>query len=134
MREFRDAVDARDHDAIEALLADDITFVSPVAFTPYHGKVLAAAILRGVIRVIGDGFHYVREYTSDDERDHVLRFESTIDGKAISGADFIHVDDDGLIDELTVMVRPLSAANALSAAMGVEFDRIRREVAETAGG
>ncbi len=132
MREFRDAVDARDHEAVDRLLAEDIVFTSPVAFKPYHGRHITAAILRGVLRVMGDGFHYVREYSSADGRDHALMFETTIDGKSLTGTDFIHVNDEGKIDALMVMVRPLTAAQALSEAMGAQFERISREAAESA--
>jgi hypothetical protein len=45
----------------------------------------------------------------------------------VEGCDFLHLDADGLIDEFTVMVRPLSAAQALSEAMAAQFDRIQRE-------
>ncbi len=132
MREFREAVDARDHEAIDRLLADDVVFTSPVACKPYHGRHITAAILRGVIRVMGDGFHYVREYSSADGRDHALMFETTIDGKALTGTDFIHVNDDGKIDDFMVMVRPLTAAQALAEAMGAQFERIGQEAAEAA--
>ena len=132
MRAFRQAVEARDESAIEALLADDIRFTSPVAFQPYLGRHITAAILRGVMRVMGDGFRYVGEYTSEDGRDHALRFETTIDGRTLTGCDFIHVNADGEIDDFVVMVRPLSAAQALAAAMGAEFDRIGAEATEAA--
>lgn len=55
MKQFRAAVEARDFDAVAATLADDVRFTSPVAFTPYEGKVITTAIFRAVIRVI-DGF------------------------------------------------------------------------------
>ena len=45
MHPFRAAVEARDPAAIEALLADNVVFTSPVAFTPYSGKPITAAIL-----------------------------------------------------------------------------------------
>lgn len=126
MREFREAVEADDHDAIEALLADDVRFTSPVAFKPYEGKAITAAILRGVARVF-EGFHYVRTISSPDGRDHALIFVATVEGKQINGCDFLHVDDDGRIDDFVVMVRPLSAATALAQAMGAQFDRITAE-------
>ena len=125
MLEFRAAVEAADADAMAALLADDVTFTSPVAFKPYEGKVITAAILRGVLRVFED-FRYVREVSTADGRDHVLEFEAVVDGKAINGADFLRLDDDGRI---VVMVRPLSAATALAAAMGAQFERIAAEAA-----
>lgn len=73
MQSFREAVEARDTDAMAALLADDVVFTSPVAFKPYPGKPITAAILRGVMRVFED-FRYVREITDSGGRDHALVF------------------------------------------------------------
>ncbi|MDA2890583.1 nuclear transport factor 2 family protein [Mycolicibacterium sp. BiH015] len=129
MHPFRQAVEARDEAAIEALLADDVVFTSPVAFKPYPGKPITAAILRGVMRVFKD-FHYVREIADSNGRDHALMFEATVAGKKITGCDFLHIDEDGLIDDFIVMVRPLSAATALAEAMGAQFERIQREAVE----
>ncbi|MBQ1088889.1 nuclear transport factor 2 family protein [Streptomyces sp. B93] len=123
MRAFREAVERRDLDAVEALLAENVVFTSPVVFKPYEGRAITAAILREVIEVFED-FRYVRELHGADERDHALVFTARVDDRAIEGCDFLHVGDDGLIDALTVMVRPLSGAQALAAAMGARFDRI----------
>lgn len=129
MQAFRQAVEARNESAIEALLSDDVVFTSPVAFKPYPGKPITAAILRGVMRVFED-FRYVREISDSNGRDHALVFEATVAGKAITGCDFLHVNDDGLIDDFMVMVRPLSGATALADAMGAQFERIQREAIE----
>ncbi|WP_405163937.1 nuclear transport factor 2 family protein [Nocardia sp. NBC_01499] len=126
MTTFREAVEAGDADAVEALLAENVVFTSPVAFKPYPGKAITAAILRGVFRVFED-FHYLREIANPDGRDHALIFEAKVDGKTVNGCDFLHYDDNGQIDSLTVMVRPLSAANALSEAMAAQFPRIQEE-------
>ena len=123
---FRKAVEERDEAAIEALLAENVVFTSPVAFKPYPGKAMTAAILRAVLRVFED-FRYVREIAGADGRDHALVFTATVDGKLVNGCDFLHFDDDGLIDDFTVMVRPLSGATALAEAMGAQFERIARE-------
>jgi SnoaL-like domain len=128
MTEFRKAVEERDPAAIAATLADNVVFRSPVAFRPYEGKAITAAILRGVLRVFED-FHYVREMAGDDGRDHALVFRTRVGDTTVEGCDFLHLDENGLIDELTVMVRPLSAAQALAAAMADQFDRIQREAA-----
>ncbi|OBF44221.1 hypothetical protein A5719_06995 [Mycolicibacterium peregrinum] len=127
MHPFREAVEARDEAAIEALLADNVVFTSPVAFKPYPGKPITAAILRGVMRVFED-FRYIREIA--DGRNHALVFEATVDGKKITGCDFLHVDDEGKIDDFMVMVRPLSGATALSEAMAAQFEQIKQEAAE----
>ncbi|GHG97625.1 nuclear transport factor 2 family protein [Streptomyces rubradiris] len=132
MHPFRQAVENRDHAAVEALLAENVVFTSPIAFKPYPGKAITAAILRGVLRVLQD-FAYVREIAGPDGRDHAFVFTATIDGRQIQGCDFLHFDEKGKIDDFTVMVRPLSAAKALSEAMGAQFDRITREATEVAG-
>ena len=132
MHPFRQAVERRDEDAIAALLAEDVVFTSPIAFKPYPGKAVTAAILRAVMRVLDD-FTYVREIGDPEGRDHALVFTATVDGRRIQGCDFLHLDEDGKIDDFTVMVRPLSAAQALAAAMGAQFDRITQEASEAAG-
>ncbi|MET8286782.1 MULTISPECIES: nuclear transport factor 2 family protein [Streptomyces] len=132
MHPFRKAVEAGDLAAVEELLADDVVFTSPVAFKPYPGKAITAAILRGVTRVFTD-FRYVREIAGADGRDHALVFTAKVGDKEINGCDFLHFDEDGRIDDLMVMVRPLSAAHALSEAMGAQFERISREAAEAQG-
>ncbi|MFB6777401.1 nuclear transport factor 2 family protein [Streptomyces sp. NPDC056352] len=132
MHPFRKAVEAEDHAAIEALLAENVVFTSPVAFKPYPGKAITASILRGVSRVFTD-FHYVRETSGADGRDHALVFKAKVGDREIDGCDFLHFDEDGKIDDLMVMVRPMSAAQALAAAMGAEFERITREATEAMG-
>jgi hypothetical protein len=132
---FRKAVEERDEATMHALLADDVVFTSPVAFKPYVGKPITAAILSGVLRIFED-FHYVREIADSNGRDHALVFETKVSGAPgvqITGCDFLHCNDEGLIDNFTVMVRPLSGATALSAAMGAQFDRIQREAVQLAG-
>ncbi|MGW2474127.1 nuclear transport factor 2 family protein [Streptomyces sp. NPDC001665] len=130
MLAFRTAVEAHDLAAVEAALADDVVFTSPVAFKPYPGKPVTAAILRHVSEVFRD-FHYVREMASPDGRDHALVFTAKVGDREITGCDFLHLNEEGLIDDLIVMVRPLSAAQALAAEMGARFERINREA--TAG-
>jgi hypothetical protein len=134
MHPFRKAVEERDEKGIQALLADDVVFTSPVAFKPYVGKPITAAILRGVLRIFED-FHYIREIHDGNGRDHALVFETGIagvPGVKVTGCDFLHFNSDGLIDQFMVMVRPLSGATALSEAMGAQFDRIQREAVELA--
>jgi len=134
MHPFRKAVEDRDEAAVQALLADDVVFTSPVAFKPYVGKPITAAILGGVLRVF-ENFRYVREIHDSEAGLHALEFETGIAGApgvTVNGCDFIHVNADGLIDDFKVMVRPLSGATALSEAMGAQFPRIQQEAVELA--
>ncbi|WP_405616020.1 nuclear transport factor 2 family protein [Streptomyces sp. NBC_00076] len=129
MHPFRKAVENGDLDAVAALLANDVVFTSPVAFKPYPGKAITTAILRAVTQVF-ENFTYVREIANPDGRDHAFVFTASVAGKKLQGCDFLHFDEDGKIDDFTVMVRPLSAAHALSEAMGAQFEKIAREAAE----
>ena len=126
MDSFRAAVEARDLDAIEALLADDVIFRSPVAFESYPGKAITLAIVRAVLGVFED-FRYVRELR--DDGGHALVFEAEVGGLTITGCDFLSHDADGRIKELMVMTRPLRATQALADAMGARFPAIQADAA-----
>ncbi|EPD63089.1 MULTISPECIES: nuclear transport factor 2 family protein [Streptomyces] len=126
MRAFREAVEAGDMEAVEALLAEDVVFTSPVVFKPYPGKAITAAILRAVSKVFQD-FRYDRELAGADGRDHALVFTARVGDRELTGCDFIRLNEDGLIGELMVMVRPLSGAQALAAEMGARFEDIVKE-------
>jgi hypothetical protein len=92
---------------------------------PYEGKQATEVILRAVTRVFED-FRYTR--TVSDGDDHVLVFEARVGDRAVEGADFLHVDTDGLIDDFRVMVRPLSGLTALVEAMGAAIPQVLREL------
>ena len=120
MNPFRAAVEAQDLERVVALLDEDVVFRSPVVFKPYHGRDDVAALLRAVFRVFED-FRYEREIGAVDATDHALVFRARIGDREIEGCDFLHTGDDGLIEELVVMVRPLSGALALGEAMKAEL-------------
>lgn len=117
---FRRAIEARDLDAAVALLREDVVFRSPVVFTPYQGREALRRILEAVFTVFED-FRYIREIGADDALDHALVFQALVGDKQLEGCDFIRLDDEGAISELTVMVRPLSAALALADAMKAQL-------------
>jgi hypothetical protein len=124
VQRFRDAIErARatgDAAEVIALLADDVAFRSPVVHAPYHGRAEVEPLLRAVVRVF-DRFEFVRELAGADGADQALVFRARIADRDLEGCDFLHVNHDGLIDELFVMVRPLSGAMALAEAMKREL-------------
>ena len=120
MHPFGAALEARDVNAAVALLSEDVVFRSPVVFKPYHGRDAVAAILQAVSRVFED-FSYVRELGAADASDHALVFQARVGEREIEGCDFLHFDEDGSIDELAVMVRPLSGTLALADAMKAQL-------------
>ena len=120
MHPFGAALEARDVDAAIALLSEDVVFRSPIVFKPYHGRDAVALVLHAVSRVLED-FRYAREIGAPGACDHALVFRARVGGLEIEGSDFLHLDEDGAIDELTVMVRPLTAAHALAEAMKAQI-------------
>jgi SnoaL-like domain len=120
MHPFGSAMKAGDVDAAVDLLSDDVVFRSPIVFKPSSGRDAVRVLLAAVSRVFDD-FRYVREIGAPDARDHVLVFQARIGDKQIEGSDFLHLDENGLIDELMVMVRPLSGALALADAMTAQL-------------
>ena len=116
MQEFRDAVESRDLDALAALFTEDIVFRSPVVHAPYQGRAQVKALLQAVGQVFED-LRYTRQIEGPDAADHALVFQARVGDRELEGCDFIHVNRDGLIDELYVMIRPLSGLTAMAEAM-----------------
>lgn len=125
MNPFRAAVEARDFEGAVALLADDVVFRSPVVFKPYQGREVVGALLLVVSRVFED-FRYEREIGAEGAQDHALVFKARVGDREIEGCDFLHTNEDGLIDDLTVMVRPLSGALALAEAMQAQLEAMAK--------
>ena len=120
---FVEAVHARSREQLEACFAEDARFLSPVVFRPYEGRDLVLLILtEGAMKVFGDDFHYVHRFENDDAA--ALVFKATVDGREVDGLDLLSYNADGLISELKVMVRPMSALNALADAMGRRFEEL----------
>ena len=104
-------------EALNAQLADDVTFYSPVVHTPQRGREITAAYLLAAEKVLGsEHFRYVREIDGGDTA--VLEFATMIDGIEINGIDMITWNEEGKITDFKVMVRPLKAINTVHEAMG----------------
>ncbi|HKY90266.1 MAG TPA: nuclear transport factor 2 family protein [Nevskiaceae bacterium] len=103
---------------LDALLADDAVFHSPVVHTPQVGKAIVTKYLATALAVLGGSgtFRYVREIVG--ERDALLEFVAELDGIHVNGVDLIAWNDAGRVTDFKVMVRPLKAINVLHQKMG----------------
>jgi hypothetical protein len=136
MHPFRQAVESGQLDEAMDLFARNVVFNSPIVYRPYQGREALGVILRAVERVFED-FRYERELVaeeSDGSQAHALVFRARVGDRELQGCDFLHTAPDGLIDELTVMVRPLSGALALAEAMKAEIARVQGELEVEASG
>lgn len=111
---FREAIESRDIEAAIGLLAPDVTFNSPVAHKPFEGSDATAGVLRAVFQTFED-FEYTDELSTGNT--HVLVFRARVGDKQLQGIDLLRMNDDGLIEDFTVMVRPASGLMALGEAM-----------------
>ncbi|MDH3685738.1 MAG: nuclear transport factor 2 family protein [Myxococcales bacterium] len=124
---------------LDALLADDVVFYSPVVFTPGAGKDVAKLYLSAAEATIGGGsaesaaadpsekraskFHYSKQVLTGDHA--ILEFETEMEGKYVNGVDIITCNDDAQIVEFKVMIRPLQAVNLLHRQMAAMLEKMK---------
>ena len=113
---FRTAVEAEDHHALRACLADDVTFHSPALFDPVVGVDDVMTYLRAVT-VVFEGVTYTGTFAGADGRE-LLEFHTRVGDRQVQGVDLLTFDGDGLVTDLTVLLRPLRGLEATVAAMG----------------
>jgi len=105
---WRELARARDPAGLDALLAEDAVFVSPVIHKPLRGKALTAKYLSAALQVLGNSnFRYVEQWVGPASA--VLEFATVIDGIEVEGVDIIGWNAEGRIDRFKVMIRPLKA-------------------------
>ncbi len=104
IEEWHAAVDERNHEKINALLADDVKLISPVAFKPFTDRAYILKVLENVVGTL-ENFRYTRSTVLSDGG-VLLIFEGEIDGMTLEGMDLIDLDSEGKIKTLKVMMRP----------------------------
>jgi hypothetical protein len=111
---FRSAVQARDTDAMRATLAAEVVLHSPVTFRPFQGRDAVGHVLATVAGVFED-FRYTDQLR--EGLTTILVFRAVVNGREVDGIDLIRERSDGLIEDFTVMIRPLSGLTALAEEM-----------------
>jgi hypothetical protein len=119
---FRAGVEADDIDAALATLHDDVTFHSPAVHKAYQGKEAVSALLRLVAETFED-LRYTDELAGGgDDPVHGLVFRARVGDRELEGLDLLRIGPDGLIADLTVMIRPLSGLIALAQVLGPKLE------------
>ena len=113
---FRKAVETLDIEEVMATFADDAVLHSPVVFKPFEGRAAIRQLLSILFETFKD-FRYTDELEAVDGT-QALIFCARVGDRDLQGLDLIRFDDSGLIRDLTVMVRPRSALEALMAEVG----------------
>jgi hypothetical protein len=111
--ELVDALRARDAQAFDRLLADDVVFNSPVA--TYSERAQVIHLLATIGRVL-DTIEPARQIESEGVRATVIK--GSYGDHALDGVLLQTLDGDGRITDLTLMLRPLEAQIAAVKRMG----------------
>jgi hypothetical protein len=119
---FRAAVAAGDIDAALATLSPDVVFHSPAVFHEYRGLETVGGLLRLVAETFED-FRYTDVLAGTaDTPVHALVFRARVGERELEGMDLVRTGPDGLIEDFTVMIRPLSGLIALAQALGPKVE------------
>lgn len=111
---FRRAIESHDLERLLSVFREDAVLHSPITFQPFEGKAAIRRLLAIIFEVFQD-FHYTDELDSADGKTKILVFRTKVRNRDAEGIDMVRFDADGLVHDLTVMVRPRSSMEALLA-------------------
>ena len=103
---FRRAAEAKDLEMLGEALADDVVLHSPILFRGFEGKEIVTHVLTHVAATLED-LTYVDELAGDGTV--CLRFKAHVGDYELEGIDYLTLDADGKVADLTVFMRPMSA-------------------------
>jgi hypothetical protein len=116
---FRVAAEAKDVELMTAVLREDVVLHSPILFRGFEGREMVGHVLGHVAATLED-FSYTDEIATADTV--CLRFKAKVGDRELEGIDFLELDDEGKVRELTVFMRPLSAINAFNEQMKLRLE------------
>jgi hypothetical protein len=103
---FRRAAEAKDLELMSETLREDVVLHSPILFRGFEGREIVVQVLTHVAATLED-FAYIDELAN--EHTVCLRFKARVEDRELEGIDFLELDDEGKVAELTVFMRPMSA-------------------------
>ena len=116
---FRRAAESKDLDLLADTLREDVVLHSPVLFRGFEGRDTVATVLTHVAATLEE-LTYTDELAEGDTV--ALRFKAKVGDRELEGIDFLELDEDGRVRELTVFMRPFSALNAFNEQMKARLE------------
>jgi len=116
---FRRAAEAKDLDLLSEALREDVVLHSPILFRGFEGREIVSQVLTHVAATLED-LTYTDELVAGNTV--CLRFKAQVGDRELEGIDFLELDDDGRVAELTVFMRPLSAITAFNEQMKARLE------------
>jgi hypothetical protein len=115
---FRLAVEKKDLEAATATLREDVVLHSPILFRGFEGREVVMQVLTHVAATLED-FRYTDELAEANTL--CLRFKARVGDRELEGIDFLELDEEGRVAELTVFMRPMSALKAFNEQMAARL-------------
>jgi hypothetical protein len=113
---YEAAIENGDENLLKEVFAPQVRFEIPTGESSNYAVETASHIMSQVAKVLPG---IKNRLTADAGNDwHLLAFESQIEGQKIQAVDQVHLDKDGRIDQLTVYMRPIPAAQKFLQAIG----------------
>jgi len=103
---FRRAAETKDLELMSETLREDVVLHSPILFRGFEGREIVTQVLTHVAATLED-LTYIDELAG--ERTVALRFKARVEDRELEGIDFLQLDEDGRVADLTVFMRPMSA-------------------------
>ncbi|MBQ0735276.1 nuclear transport factor 2 family protein [Aquimarina celericrescens] len=120
-------VNNRDTSRLDDLIADDAILHSPVVWTPQKGKKIVNIYLTAAASIIANKhFKYVREVTNKEHS--ILEFSTVIEGVTVEGVDMLTFDEEGKLQDIKVMLRPLKGIQIVHQKMGEFLERMKKQL------
>ena len=116
IHKWHEVINSDDMNALDNIIAKEAVFSSPVVFTPMEGKEITIMYLHAA----GQSFNMEKfKYTKEihDGMNSVLEFETYIDDISVNGVDMIEWNQDGMISNFKVMIRPFKAVQKVQEKM-----------------
>jgi hypothetical protein len=113
-------MERHDHAAVVASFAPDVVLRSPIIPRHFEGRDAVSDLLAAVMATF-DGYRYTAE--GDVEGIQMLCFTARVRGVDVEAVDAMRVNDEGLVSEVTVYIRPMAGLAAVAAALGPHLAR-----------
>lgn len=110
LKAFTAAMQRKNLDAMFTHMADDVVLRTPLVAEPFQGKAAIRPVLEALFRVV-DAFELIEMMQGPEHASQFFRV--TVGSDQLEAMDYWRLNDAGLIQEMTVLWRPLPAVAAV---------------------
>jgi SnoaL-like domain len=118
---FTAAMQRKDLDSMLIHMSDDVRLLTPLVSEAFQGKTSIRPVVEGLLAVV-DSFEFLELMEGPQ---HVAEFfKVTVGSLTLDGMDYWRLDEEGLIQEMTVLWRPLPAIVAVQNQLNAATSRL----------